>query len=86
MFEAEFQCAGKTENGCGSIITVRTQRAIVEGTGTELSCRHCRARYVVTTSGAQMVGDDERYGYPPQAGQYAISEPPPPPPNLRLTE
>lgn len=52
MWSADFQCH------CGSLITVRTWLAVIQGPGLEMACRACRLKYLITESGATPITDD----------------------------
>lgn len=54
LLDADFRC-----QKCASIIGVRVALASVKATGHEVTCRVCKARYLVTEEGATPV--DKRH-------------------------
>lgn len=53
-FEGDFKCAQ-----CGSLITLMTFLAVIDGPGAEIHCRHCRQGYIITREGAMPITDDD---------------------------
>lgn len=55
LFTADFKC-----QECGSIIGIAVFLALVKSHGAEVTCRHCKTRYLVTEEGAYRVDDIEQ--------------------------
>lgn len=78
-FRADFNCAK-----CGSLLSVRTWTAVVEGPGMEFGCRHCKQVYLITKEGAAPItkGVSDFDGIDAEGKPYKVPVPTPVEPTI----